>query len=427
MKCHGSDSEIYDEVTRVNRILSNLNTLNESTITRWTCVFDPDGNRILFISNQYIYAPGNYSLYGGLDFETDLNVSGALLEEYTREFAVFDIVSNLTGNIGNEFRIKFDKTQKGDFMRVYQLANHLESVEVYDADRKLEQLVDSEFISIIQYENSDYPDIINIFSENYFKDKKFMLNGGVDKESFTFDDMGNKLKEYHEIEDDILIDAIFDCMVPHLDFHKRAIEAINSFNNIHAFIITNGDLFSGENGYNPYIDQHKFVFYNNVPITLSDLSTVSLGAIIIDRIYKYDYIPDIRAILSEDYLNKIKLTSGTDVITPEIDHQIVYLNELKIAGLDLEDSIDQYLLSFLKNELKTLFNENFVGHQYSTKEEMLDDAVKILEHSSVAPNLILSYYIDELSKNESTVFLSLRVYREEISGGIRNLYININL
>jgi hypothetical protein len=427
MKCHGSNSEIYDEVTRINQILESLNSSREASITRWICVFDESENRLLFISNQYIYSAGSYSIYGGLDFDQDFNISGALLDDFTKEYAVLDINSKLSGNIGNEFRIKFDKSSKGNFVRVYQLSNQLESLEFYDSDIDLNHLLDSEYLNFIKYENPNYPDLTNIFSDSYFKDKKFNLSGGVDFDEFSFEDMGRKLNEYVDYEDDIYVDFIYDCMATHLDYHKCALEAVSSFINEYVRIITNGDLSSGELGYNYYTNQHRFVFYDNTPVTLETLEKVSLGAIIIERLHKYDYLPNIQAVLTDDYLNKIKLHQNTDVIVPEVDHQIVYLNELKIAGLDLESSIDQYLLSFLKNELRYLFNHNLVGYVHEDFDKLLDATITILEHSSVAPNLILSYSIEELSQYESVVFLSLRVYREEISGGIRNLYININL
>lgn len=427
MRCHGSDSEIYDEVTRINQIFARLDYDNDITITRWKCVFDKERNQILFISNQYIHASGSYSIYGGYDFEPDSNISGALLDEYTKDHAVFDIVSNLSGELGNEFRVKFDKTQKGNFMSIYQLANQLEFINVYDADSKLEQMTDSEFITFIQYDNSDYPDIMNIFNDSYFKDKKFLLSGGSNIDEFTYSEIGEKLNDYTEIEDDVPVDFIFDCMLPHLDFHEKALEAITGFSNKFVHLITNGDLYSGNDGLNPYIKLHRQVFYNNVPVPLPEGISVSLGAVIINKLHNYDYLPNIRAILSKDYLDKIKVTQGTDVITPEIDHEIVYLNELKIADLDLETSIDRYLSSFISNELKMLFVDNYVGKVYDNKSEAIDDAIKILENMTVANNLILSYSINELSRYESTIFLSLRVYREEISGGVRNLYININL
>jgi hypothetical protein len=150
MKCHGTDDEIIQEVTRINEILANLNSHNETSYTRWKIVFDQVNNQLLFISSQYVPTSAMYSVYNGGDFLENTNISGSLLDYYTRQFAVLDISAKASGEIGNELRVEFSKSGDKNLIRVYQLANSVELLEMYESEGNWEYLYDSEYVDIKQ-------------------------------------------------------------------------------------------------------------------------------------------------------------------------------------------------------------------------------------------------------------------------------------
>jgi len=425
MTCHGTDDEIMDEVTRINGILENLNSVNESSYTKWKCIFDQERNRLLFISNHYVYSSAMYSVYNGEDFVPDTNLSGVLLDEYTKPYAVIDIKSKLSGDVGNEFRVEFKKTQKGTYIWVYQLANCIEQLKLYESDEDWEYLVDSEFIKVKQYSQELNP--MSVFTDNYFKGNRIELFGGYDDETFSYQDIAKRIDDFFEDQDECPIDLIYDCMCENLSFHEYILQHYTNFENQNVTLLTCGTLDSNSIGVNPYIDRHKFVFYDTRPIRTFDYDSLSLGAVIAVNLHRFNYLPNIQAILDEKYLQSIQLRQGERVITPEIDHNIVYLNELKIAGLDLEDSIDRFISSFVYNEFQELFMDNLVGDLPTDDYECFEKCEELLTYMSTAPELIQSYSITDFERSEGTLNLTIQINREEISGGTRNLYININL
>jgi hypothetical protein len=425
MKCHGTDDEIIQEVTRVNRILANLNSQDETSYTKWRIVFDQANNQLLFISNQYVPASAMYSVYNEGDFLENTNISGNLLDYYTRQFAVLDISAKASGEIGNELRVEFSKSGDKNLIRVYQLANSIELLDMYESEGNWEYLYDSEYINIKQYTDTINP--MNIFTNSYFKNNIIKLFGGYDDEEFSYPDIANKFDLYIEDQDECPVNFIFDAMIDNLAYHQILLQKLGQLDNANVHIITDGNLDSGVNGFNPYIDLHKFIFYDPRPVNILEYGDISIGAVIAVSLHAYNYLPSLNAILSKKYLQQIKVRIGENVITPECDHNVAYLNEIKIAGLNLEDSIDRFLSSFIHNEATQLFEDNLPGMMPESDDELYDKCEEILTYMDIAPELIQSYSISDFTRSGGTLNLMIQVNRLEISGGTRNFYVNINL
>lgn len=423
MTCHGTNEEIRNEVDRVNAILATLNSADETYLTKWRCVFDESKNRILFISNHFIYQSGMYSLWSNEDFVSETNASGIITDTLTKDYAVLDIESKLTGSIGNDFKVEFTTTDKGNFVRVYQNVNIAELIQLWDSDTGWEYSSDSDLINIKQYVNEYYPEISMIFKDEFFVNKRIELTGGYDDENLTYSQIAEKALEYVDYEDDYPINFIFDAMATHLDYHHKVIQNLDRFKNKNILILTNGDLYDKIDS---ATSSNKCIYYNRVPVLTTQNEEVSLASILMSSMHQYDFIPYTSIIVSPTYEDSIKALRGTEVITPEVDGTKIYIDEIRIANTDIEYTIDRVLSSMVFNEFNILF-DNMVGEIYPKNSDLEKEANYLLTNMTVAPNLITSYTVDGLTRVGNEVTIILQVNRIEISGGTRKLYININL
>lgn len=415
LNCLGNRQRVEKSITNLNKCLEaryQIESEENPTISHYKVLLDWEGRCIKFLCNQYTNPSAMYSLPGGTEFLVDYNDSGYILDKYTKDCAILDIVSKSNGVLGNYDSVKLENKNGKFYLSYIQNKSEVEEVEIFTGGNIV---YNPHYFTMEVYDNS-----AETLTEllDYLTFPK-ALSGGSNSTP-TCSDVGDTIVSYFKEDYPLPITYIFDCGYFNDELIGTTCRSIASYDNPNILLVA-----KRPKTINPVSKSQKWrvMYYKDYEFKIALDERIFLGALIINNLNLYNFTPVLNIIIDEECKRVLEETQ-TDVVCPRLDQNRLILDDIPMLGLSYEDTIDVLIMSRCYTEIDRklgTISSTLDKYPSSKYQEILESYLQLLD---VFPSLV-SGFEGTISRIGRTVSISLITKRQELASGTRVLRLHV--